>query len=74
MDKKVYVITIKESGKLTSFYEAYSTFEKAVKHLKTTCRQFNRQLRETELKNTFKVYTDAGDFVHTLQIIDLWLR
>lgn len=74
MDKKVYVITIKESGKLTSYYEAYDTFDKAVKRLKTTCKKFDRQLRETELRNEFRVYTSAGDFIHTLKIVDLWLR
>ena len=74
MAQKVYLITIKESGKLASFYEAYSSLEKAVKHLKETAKQFNRKLVETTLRNEYKVFTEAGEYVHTLRIVDVWLR
>ena len=71
---KVYLVTIKENGKLASFYEAYDSFDKAVNNLRKKCKEWNRQIRETEMKNEFKVYTNAGDFVHTLRIVDVWVR
>jgi hypothetical protein len=74
MAQKIYLITIKESEKLASFYEAYDSFEKAVSHIKNGSELFNRHLEETELKNEFKVVTNSGDFLHTLRIIDVWLR
>jgi len=72
--EKVYLVTIKENGKLASFYEAYDSFDKAVNKLRNECKEWNRQIRETERKNEFKVYTNAGDFVHTLRIVDVWVR
>lgn len=74
MAQKIYLITIKESEKLASFYEAYDSFEKAVSHIKDGCKQFNRYLEPTDLKNEFKVITNSGDFCHTLRIIDVWVR
>jgi hypothetical protein len=74
MDKKIYIITIKESGKLASIDEAYSTLDNAVKRIKNTCKPNGYQLRETELKNEFQLYTHAEEFVHTLRIVDLWVR
>ena len=74
MNKKVFLVTIKETGKLASFYEAYDSFEKAVKKLHKESKEWNRQIRETDLRNEFKVYTNAGDYVHTLRIIDVWVR
>jgi hypothetical protein len=71
---KVYLVTIKENGKLASFYEAYDSFDKAVNKLRKECKEWNRQIRETEMKNEFKVYTNAGDYVHTLRIVDVWVR
>ncbi len=73
MDKKVFLVTIKENEKLTSFYEAYSSLEKAVAALRKAAKQKDVKLVETELKNEFKVYRDKV-FVHTLRIIDVWVR
>lgn len=74
MNTKVYVITVKENEQLASTYEAYGSFENAVKHIKTACKEYFREIRDTERKNEFEVYTDSGEFIHTLRIVDLWLR
>ena len=74
MEKKVYVIIVKESEKLTNNYEAFDTFEKAVKRIKSASKKVHYELRETDMKNEFGLYSDTGDFVHTLQIVDLWVH
>jgi hypothetical protein len=74
MTEKVYLITVKETEKLASFYEAYDLFDKAEKQIRKESKEWNRQIRETELKNEFKVYTNAGDYIHTLRIVDVWVR
>ena len=72
--EKVYLVTIKENGKLASFHEVYSSFSKALVEIQCICDAYGFQIQKTELKNEFKVYTNAGEYVHTLQIIDVWVR
>ena len=71
---KVFISTIKETGKLTSIYEVFDSFEKAVKSLKNGAKQCNRIIRETDLRNEFRIYTAEGDFIHTILIIDVWVH
>lgn len=71
---KVFISTIKETGKLASIYEVFDSFEKAVKQLKKGAQECNRQLRETDLRNEFRVYTAEGAFIHTIRIIDVWVH
>lgn len=72
MSEKIYAIVIKETGVLTSRYECYDTFDKA-KSFINEHRPYNCELRETELKNEFEVWKE-GNYLHTLQIIDLWVH
>lgn len=74
--KKVYLIIIKETGALASHYEAYKSFESARKDI-YECLKDNgdeRELRKTKLENEFEVWDKQGNRIHTLQIIDLWVR
>lgn len=68
---KIYVVTIKESGKLASYYQAWKKFPDAVSFIKKTCLEFNFDYRETELKNEFRIYRNSGEYLHTLRIVDL---
>ena len=72
MAKKVFLITIKETGKLTSNFEAYLSLEKAVKEIQCVCDAYGFQMQKTELRNEFQIYS-GGCYRHTLQIIDLWV-
>lgn len=72
MAEKIYLIAIKDTGALTSRYECYDTFDKALRFIKEH-RPYNYEVRETELKNEFEVWKE-GNYLHTLQIIDLWVH
>jgi hypothetical protein len=69
---KVYVIVIKGTGVLTSRYECYDSLEKAKGSL-TKSRPDNCELRSTDLRNEFEVWKN-GSYLHTLQIVDLWVH
>ncbi|GEM_PF-3663254 len=71
---KVFISTIKETGKLASIYEVFDSFEKAVKSLKNGAEQCSRIIRETDMRNEFRVYTAEGAFIHTIRIIDVWVH
>lgn len=75
MAKKIFIIAIKESNLLCSTYEAYDSFEKAKKSIYDSAKNFpNRQVLETNLKNQFEIVDCDCIHIHTLKIIDLWLR
>ena len=75
MDKKVYIIAIKESKLLCSTFECYESFELAKKSIYNSAKNFpNRKILETNLKNEFDIVDNNCVHVHTLKIIDLWLR
>lgn len=71
---KVFISTIKETGKLASLYEVFDSFLKAVNSMKNGAKQCNRIIRETDMRNEFRVYTAEGDFIHTIRIIDVWVH
>jgi len=75
MGKKVFIIEIKESNTLVSTFEAYDSFKKAKGSIfEAAKRYFDRKVLETSLKNEFEVVQEDGTHIHTLRIIDLWLR
>lgn len=75
MDKKVYIIAIKESNLLCSTFEAYDSFEKAKKHIFESSKKYpDRKVLETNMKNEFDIVDKDCIYIHTLKIIDLWLR
>ena len=75
MEKKVYVIIIKETHTLTSLYECYDSFKKAVEFIMSCVGNYpNRKLLKTDLKNEFEVTDENGGHIHTLQIVDLWVH
>lgn len=75
MDKKVYIIAIKESRLLCSTFECYGSFELAKQSIYKSAKDFpDRKVVETNLKNEFDIVDKNCLHVHTLKIIDLWLR
>ena len=75
MDKKVYIIAIKESRLLCSTFECYATFELAKQSIYKSAKDFpDRKVVETHLRNEFDIVDKDCLHVHTLKIIDLWLR
>lgn len=75
MAKKVFIIAVKESNLLCSTFAAYDSFEKAKKSIYESAKKFpNRKILETSLKNEFEIVDNDCIHVHTLKIIDLWLR
>ena len=75
MAKKIYIIAIKENNLLCSTYEAYDSFEKAKKSIFDSANKFpDRKVMETNLKNQFEIVDCDCIHIHTLKIIDLWLR
>ena len=74
MAKKVYIITIKENDKLASFCDAYESFEKAKNYIQKLCAKNNIKMVETDMRNEFKIFNENDEYIHTLTIIDLWLR
>lgn len=73
--KKVYVIAIKESELLCSTFECYDSFELAKGSIYKSVKAFpNRKILETNLRNEFDIVDNNCVHVHTLKIIDLWLR
>ena len=75
MDKKVYIIAIKESDILCSTFECYDSFELAKKSIYRSAKNFpNRKVLETNRKNEFEIVDNDLIYVHTLKIVDLWLR
>lgn len=75
MDKKVYIIAIKESNLLCSTFECYDSFELAKKSIYRSAKNFpDRKVLETNKKNEFDIVDKDLIYVHTLKIVDLWLR
>jgi hypothetical protein len=75
MDKKVYIIAIKESNLLCSTFECYDSFELAKKSIYRAAKNYpDRKVLETNMKNEFDIVDKDCIHIHTLKIIDLWLR
>ncbi len=76
MDKKVYLIVIKEREILCSTFEAYDSFEKAEERIMRSVKNFpNRKaVKSKVMKNEFDIIDDENIYIHTLKIIDVWLR
>ena len=75
MAKKIFIIAVKETNLLCSIYEAYDSFEKAKKSIYDSAKKFpDRKILETNLKNEFDIVDSNCIHIHTLKIIDLWLR
>ena len=75
MDKKIFIIAVKESRLLCSTFEAYDSFEKAKKSIYDSAKNYpDRKVMETNLKNEFDIIDKDCIHVHTLRIVDLWLR
>ena len=75
MDKKVYIIAIKESNLLCSTFECYDSFELAKKSIYRAAKNYSdRKVLETNVKNEFDIVDKDLIYVHTLKIVDLWLR
>jgi hypothetical protein len=75
MDKKVYIIAIKENDLLCSLFECYDSFELAKKSIYRSAKNYpNRKVLETNMKNEFDIVDNDCIHIHTLKIIDLWLR
>lgn len=76
MGKKVYLIVIKGKETLCSTFEAYDSFEKAEKHIMDSAKNYpNRKAVKSELmKNEFDIIEGENIYIHTLKIIDVWLR
>lgn len=75
MDKKVFIIAIKENNLLCSTFECYDSFELAKESIYRSAKNFpGRKVRETNMKNEFDIVDKDLIHVHTLKIIDLWLR
>ena len=75
MDEKVYIIAIKETNLLCSIFECYKSFELAKKSIYRAAKNYpDRKVLETERKNEFDIVDKDNIHVHTLKIIDLWLR
>jgi hypothetical protein len=75
MDKKVFIIAVKETNLLCSTFECYDSFEKAKQSIYRSAKNFpDRKVLETNLKNEFEIVDKDCIHIHTLKIIDLWLR
>ena len=75
MGKKVFIIAVKETNLLCSTYEAYDSFEKAKKSIFESAKNYpDRKVLETNRKNEFDIVDKDCIYVHTLRIVDLWLR
>ncbi len=75
MDKKVYIIAIKESNLLCSIFECYDSFELAKESIYRAAKNYpDRKVLETNIKNEFDIVDKDLIYVHTLKIVDLWLR
>ena len=74
MDKKVYIIAVKETNLLCSTFECYASFELAKKSIFDSAKAFpDGKVMVTNMKNEFDIVRN-GHYVHTLKIVDLWLR
>lgn len=78
---KVYVVVITEKdGKdmyeLTSFYDCYSTFDKARRSIFDKVEPFAycRKIKETDMKNVFEITDEQGKHLQTLRIVDLFVQ
>ena len=75
MNKKVFIIAVKETNLLCSTFECYDSFEKAKASIYKSAKNFpDRKVLETNQKNEFEIVDYDYIYVHTLKIIDLWLR
>lgn len=75
MDKKVFIIAVKENSLLCSLFECYDSFELAKKSIYRAAKNYpNRKVLETNMKNEFDIVDNECIHVQTLKIIDLWLR
>ncbi len=75
MGKKVFIIAVKETNLLCSTFAAYDSFEKAKKSIFESAKNYpDRKVLETNRKNEFDIVDKDCIYVHTLRIVDLWLR
>lgn len=76
MAQKVYLIVVKGDNKVSMGFDAYESFEKAEKHIYETAKKFpDRKVKKSEvMRNEFDVYDIDLNYLHTLEIIDGWLR
>lgn len=75
MGKKVFIIAVKETNLLCSTFAAYDSFEKAKKSIFESAKNYpDRKVLKTNRKNEFDIVDKDCIYVHTLRIIDLWLR
>lgn len=78
MAKRIYLVAVIRNGKpsLDNVYEAYDSREKAEKWIFDTAKTFaDRRVKKSEkMKCDYDVTDDKGNFIHTLRIVEMWLR
>lgn len=78
MAKRIYLVAVMRNGKpsLDNVYEAYDSREKAEKWIFDTAKTFSdrRVKKSEEMKCDYDVTDDNGNYIHTLRIVEMWLR